>query len=219
MPKPEKTKHEHESYGMLSINRSSQETRTSLFGSSIRHGHTVSLVLSRAVEYRSLSDSHYHATERLYEVVMSEAQFVRLITNMNTGGGVPVTISYDGEKLCEDPPVYSERQRIREELKDRVEGIVSGFNDDIAAIERLFTEKGSIGKGDRAEILKKLHSMQQQLRNNVPFIHEQFDEAVEETITTAMAEIEAHHREAATRLGLKALQEGTANLLPEDTES
>ena len=44
--------------------------------------------------------------------------------------------------------------------------------------------------------------MQQALRSNVTFIHEQFDESVEETVTAAMAEVEAHVAHIFTTLGL-----------------
>ncbi len=220
MPKPDAaTKHKHESYGLLSFNRSGQQRSVPLFGAHIRHGHTISLVLHRAEEHRHLASSTYMTTERLIEVEMSEAQFGRLITNMNTGGGVPVTIRFDGQQRCAEPPVYSERQRIREELRERVEGVVSDFDADIEEIEQLFGDKGNVGKTARADILKKLRSMQQRLRNNVPFVHERFDEAVEETVTAAMAEIEAHVTQAALKLGVGSLGGvSRANLLGEGEE-
>jgi hypothetical protein len=205
MALPDTEVHEHESYAVLGFTRSQQSRRVPLFGSPIEHGHTITFVLRRAEEHRASSYSSYYATERLIEGEMSEAQFARLITTMNTGDGVPVTLRYVGGKRCEAPPVFSERQRIREELQEGVERIAGDFDSDIEEIERIF-EKASVGKGDRETILKKMRSMQQRLRSKIPYIHEQFDEAVEETVTAALAEVEAHVTNAAQKLGVEALQ-------------
>ena len=55
---------------------------------------------------------------------------------MNTGGQ-PVTISFDGQKLCADLPFTSERQHIREELSERGDQITGTFDDNIGQIEKI----------------------------------------------------------------------------------
>lgn len=200
MAKPERAENSHESYGVLSFKRSSQSRRVRLFGSPLRHAHTVSFTLSRAVEMREPGMSRFHPTNLLIEAEMSEVQFARLITGAHTGG-VPVTIRFEGGRLCEEPPAFNERSRVGEELKAKVESIAGDFDDDVAEIERLFGEKGNVGKGARDAILKKLRSMQQRLRSGVPYLHEQFEAATEETVAEAVAEVAAHAREAAGRGG------------------
>jgi hypothetical protein len=204
----------HESFGVLHASRSQQSRSVPLFGSAIRHGHTVTLAISRGrlVRHHALSYESYFAGERLIEVEMSSLQWGEFVSGMNLGAGTPVTIRYFGGKRCEDPPYFSERARIREELREKVEGVVGQFDEDIKEVAGIF-EKGSVGKGDRERILRMMRSMQQRLKNSVPYIHEQFDEALAESVVAAKAEVDAHLSHRAQGLGLDALREQTGRLL------
>ena len=81
----------HPSYGMMCFSRITGGD-PHLFGTSIKHNDKISLVLRTAEYDRSLNQNWYYGKKELFEVEMSYTQFVELITHMNMGSGVPVTI-------------------------------------------------------------------------------------------------------------------------------
>ena len=81
----------HPSYGMLSFHRV-HGAATPLFGSSVQHRDTIRLTLKEGEVKRSLNTDWYFGGKQLFEVEMSLSQFAELITSLNMGDGIPVTI-------------------------------------------------------------------------------------------------------------------------------
>src|SRR5690348_14260776 len=95
---------EHPSYGVCLAHRVSGG-RDVLFGSNIRHSHTVRLTISRASKDWHLHEDWIHQEKELIEVEFSPVQWAELITNMNVCPGAPCTIRFiKGEGEVEPPP-------------------------------------------------------------------------------------------------------------------
>ncbi len=88
---------QHPSYGMLQLTRSSLGGNgTALFGSSIMHNDVIRLTITNGyMEQEDGQNRYYAKTGRrncIVEVDMSYTQFAEVITSLNMGDGVPVTI-------------------------------------------------------------------------------------------------------------------------------
>lgn len=83
----------HESYGLAQFSRIGGKSGK-LFGSSIEHQHFIELTISRASRSRQFQHDHYMPDQELISVFMSPTQFAELLTSLNVGTGVPVTIKH-----------------------------------------------------------------------------------------------------------------------------
>lgn len=112
-------KESHESFGMLGFYRSSV-TSANLFGSSIKHQHTIRMTLKKAEKGRSLNRDWYSGRGEIVEVEMSQNQFAEMITSMNVGDGVPVTIRRLNGKTMEPCPEENRRQEFEKEFELKI---------------------------------------------------------------------------------------------------
>lgn len=74
-------------------------------------------------------------------------------------------------------------------------------------IKTLFDTKKSIGKGDRAAILRKIHSITNGLSSESNFMFCQFQEQMDKTITQAKGEIEAFAQNRINTIAQQAIAE------------
>ena len=71
-------------------------------------------------------------------------------------------------------------------------------------VTEVFSKK-SVGKRDREEVLNQIGLFIQEVRCNMPFVLESFEESTEKITTTAKAEVEAFATHAVQLAGLEAL--------------
>jgi hypothetical protein len=97
-------KYEHESFGMLQISRTDcGGAGMSLFGSSVKHNHIITLRVHKAEKCRHIHQDWYHSRDCLVEIYLSPLQFVDAMTNMNTMG-VPCTLKTVNGNPMDDCP-------------------------------------------------------------------------------------------------------------------
>jgi len=204
------TKETHESYGLVGISRRTGNPGP-LFGSSIRHHNYIALTIKRAEKNRDLHRNWYFGREELIEIEMSNTQFAELITTMNVGDGVPCTIRHIGRQRMEDPPGVEQRQIFEDEFKDDIQKVGKKIESAIQKAEEIYNRKGNINKSDRNQVVSLLRSIAQDINSNMPFVHSQFNEAMDKTVAEAKGEIEAFVTNKITSLGIAALK----NQLPE----
>jgi hypothetical protein len=186
----------HPSYGLLQISRATGG-RGALFGSSVKHQHFIMLRIHRGEARRDLNHTWYaDVGQELIEVAMSPAQFAEAITSMNMGLGVPCTIQYLGGERQPEPPFTSVRAQFKEEFEQEMKDLYKKVLDNTKDLEEILAKK-SLTKGDRDRIRCMLGLVYRKLKDSVPFIHSQFDEAMEKTVTEAKAEVEAYALHAA----------------------
>lgn len=196
----------HESFGLLKIHRTNGGAGK-LFGSHLENqGHYFTLSIHQAERIHSLSRDWFHDQGQLIEIHMTAAQFAEAITSLNMGGGVPCTIyRVLGEQLESVPQATdTEAKRIRASFKDDVRELVGKLHAGSKKVDELL-EKKSLSLADKNEIRGVLRKATQDVRENLPFIVESFQESTEKIMTQAKAEMEAFVAMGLQKLGIEAL--------------
>ena len=200
---------DHESYGMLAFHRVSCSSAQPLFGSSIKHRNTVRLTLKTGHVRRSLNEDWYFGDKTLFEVEMSATQFADLITSLNQGDGVPVTVRYTrvGDfHECEKPPFIDRGELHKAEFKEHLEDVYATSKKLIKDMEEKFDKK-TLTKADKKEILSMLNRISMNIGCNQDFQIRQFDRQMERSSTEAKGEIEAFFQNKINQIAQQALVE------------
>ena len=206
-------KDKHPSYGMLQFSRTSGGS-TSLFGSSIQHRNTIRMYLREGEVERGLNTNWYYGDKEIVEVEMSYSQFAEVITSMNMGTGVPVTIRYiQGKGKIEDCPFIDKKKQYEAEFKDNLDKANEKANDLLNSVKTMFEEKKSFTKKDREEILEKIHHLSMEMNDNREFIYKQFNEKMDKTTLEAKGEIEAFCQNKINSIANAALVEHKEDIL------
>ena len=178
-------------YGMLLFSRVSGGD-PNLFGSSVEHNHKISLTLRTGQVKRNLNEDWYLGDKTLFNVEMSYTQFAELISSMNVGSGVPVTIRFiKGEG--EMPPVIPVSKR--KQFIDEFESNNKDSNKQILAliekVKAIFSEKRALKASEKQAVLNDLHQLSMMVDSHNTFIAKQFNETMEHISGEAKGEIEA----------------------------
>lgn len=203
----------HPSYGMIRVGRTHGSGGRRLFGSPIENATLITLEICEGVVNRDLARDWYHARGRLIEVAMSPAQFAELITNMNVGDGVPCTLEYVLGKRRPDCPQRHQREEIVDEFKSEMKNLAARVKERTEAALAILDnkDKKTLTVADRSTIRAALDAVARSLTDSVPFIHSQFDEAMDKTVNAAKAELSAAAMTIAHSMGLEQMQARFAN--------
>ncbi len=201
------TKKRHPAFGLVGLSRRSGG-HDRLFGSELNSGQTISLHISQAEEHWHLSEKRYYAKNiPMIEVEMTPSQFAELITTMNIGQGVPCTIRYaDGAQVPNFVDADTLHDKIKEDLsKDtrEVNDLVKKLQSDL---EEVLASTG-LSKAKKDVLTSTMNRIRQQVTSNMPFVLDQYHEAVDKVTASAKAEVEAYITHAVTSLGLKSLED------------
>lgn len=186
----------HPSYGVIGFSKGRSSRPVNLVGC---HTHECSVISLRIREANRIFyggyDERFHGDQMVVEVDMSEMQFAQLISGLNVGDGVPCTIRYRQTgpmERVEEPPKGDLRERFGEHLRDQLEGTVESLNTLMSRIKEVRERPTKLGLDDLSKMAAQI---QRELRANIPFTFEQFDEALNEAVTSAKIQIDAHVRE------------------------
>lgn len=199
------TRTEHESFGLAGFSRITSGSGQALFGSSIKHSNTIRFTVRRAEVDRHLEQDWYHPTrsQPIVEIEMSQAQFAEMITSMNMGNGVPVTIKYVEGKEMAQCPHESKVQQHSNEFKQRMKEFsqrVNTYGKELyALIEKRLPQK------DQGTVKNIVQQIVQEVESNIPFYETQFIRQMEKTQTEAKAEVEAFVNNKIHSAGLTSL--------------
>lgn len=195
---------EHESYGMIGFSRVSSSCGMNFFGSSVRSSHFIVLNIKRGGRRRDLNHYWYHGREELIRLRLSSTQFAELLTTMNIGDGVPCTLERVGVDAMADCPAVDQRQKYEDEFKETM----NAAGRDIRALQVKVNQLLSgerINKAQRQEIKAALQSTAMRIDDSAPWVHKQFNEAMDKTVTEAKGEVEAFVNHKIHSLGINAL--------------
>lgn len=197
----------HESYGMMRFSRTSGHAET-LFGSSIQHSELINLSISPGSVKRDLNNDWYHADGASHiEVEMSHSQFSEAITSMNMGSGVPVTIKRLNGKRVANPTFTNKRLQFAKEFETQMKDLKNAMTEFTENAKDVLTNKKTLSKADRADILRGIERLHNEIALNIPFIAEQYNEQLDKTTQEAKGEIEAFTASKLNQLGLTKLSE------------
>lgn len=190
-----KDKKTHPSYGILGFSRVNSNYAHPLFGSSIKHRDTIRLRLKRCEQSRELNKDWYFGKETLFEVEMSLNQFSELITSMNCGEGVPVTIlRTENDYDVPECPFEDKAELHLSEFKQHLNTVYQDSRELIQNLKELFSSKKTLTKKDKEEIISALTKISQNIGTNQSYQLNQFQEQMENTTTEAKAEVEAFYQ-------------------------
>lgn len=202
----------HPSYGLLGINRT-QTTGARLFQSELNHRQYITLTIRRAERARDLHNDWIFGKEELIEVAMSEAQFAAAITSFGIGDGQPCTITYvKDEGRIEDPPQRATAQELhRAEFEQAFKRLESSLRTEAAEMQATLDTGKAPTKKQAAHLVTTALRMAEYLHSNLTFARDEFEHAMEGTVSHAKAEIEAYLAMALRSAGLASL----ANAAPQ----
>ena len=203
----------HPAFGQIGAYRTSGST--ALYDSDFRHNQYMTIKISASELRRGLNRDWHFGKGEFVEVALSEAQWATFVSSPNMGSGVPCTIKFrDGEVVPNLPDPISRTDQFKGEMAERVAGMVAQVS---AAIEQI--DGMSLPKGKAQTIKDTLNSLQTNLRSNLPFVAESFDEHMEGTVEKAKQEVHGYMTGVLQRAGLNALANGSLPLAIEHKET
>jgi hypothetical protein len=193
----------HPSFATVALNRVSS-TGTTLFDSPLKHQHFIKLSIHKAHKVRHLNQDWVHADEELVEVHMSEAQFANFITSSGIGGGVPCTLSrFDGMGVPACPPEHA-RETYESEVKEDLKELTATLKGLVKLVDEI-TDKPRLNSEDKAKLRDAAEDAYMKVSDSMPFLHQQFTEKMDKTVSQASAEITAHVQRVIQQAGLAKL--------------
>jgi hypothetical protein len=203
----------HESYGMVSFSRVSSTPPQALFGSSIKHGHFISLKVKKGRKYRDYQCDRYMGDGDIVEVYLSQTQFAEAITSFNIGDGVPCTLKRvtgdewdEGNRRFRKPcPEVNFREQANNELKEEMSELAERVAKLSKDAKEILNKKGSLKVAEKKKLLDDLTNISQEIKSNIPFVHDCFNRSVNKTVTEAKGEVDATLQTMREKLGDKVL--------------
>lgn len=198
----------HPSFGMLAVDKVSSNVAKPLFGSSIKHRDTIRLTLKRGKVCRKLNQDWFFGGERLFEVEMSYAQFAQIMTSMNVGDGIPVTLCHvNGEGEIPPCPFEDKASAHLSEFREHLAQTYEKSEQLLARVRQLFASKKSLNKAEQHEILSALSAISYDIGSNQDFQVTQFQEQMEKTIREGKGEIESFFQSRMNDVAARSLGE------------
>jgi hypothetical protein len=206
--KPDANRTEHPSFGVITINRVEIGGRAkTLFDSPFQHHHVISIEISPACHIRNLHGDTIMPSGRLphVKVSMSEVQFSQMMLNAGRFGGTPCTIDELEGKPVPPPPQAGMKQLWSGEIKKEFQELGANAERAENGVEALLG-KDRVTKADLKAVRDLIRKMAQDIRENIPWMQERFQEAMEKTVASAKGEINAHLTSTIDKAGLSALK-------------
>lgn len=192
----------HPAYAHISASRVSGSKL--LFGSDFSHQHYVTIRVSACELHRNLANDWHHSGERLIEVALSEAQWATFVSAMN-GMGTPCTLEW--QQGPGPIPQISRKTDRRAQFRGEVAKRMAEADERLEALEQQI-QSLKLSQKQRDDLAGKVESARAAYRAGVPFITDQFDEHMENTVEHAKVEVNAYAMNLLQRAGLKSLQGG-----------
>lgn len=176
---------EHPSYGIVELKKVSGGNSV-LYGSFVDHNEKICLTVKHSNYEQNLHKEYYFDKEDIVKVEMSYTQFADLISNMNSGLGVPCTLIYT-EKDGNIPKCDFEvsKQQFKEEFKKNLDIANTQINE---LIENL---KQNLSKIDKEDIYRTLDIISSNLNLNSNYLMSTFVDQMNKIVLDAKSEIEA----------------------------
>lgn len=209
----------NESFGMLRFSRVSGNSGY-LFGSDLQPNHFIIMELNDGYMSRSLShDSYFDTNNNKVRIKMSTNQFSELITSLNYGSGVPVTIErFNGNKIPQFEDAENKKEAHYRQYKENINELHIDLSNEISDIKHIL-EKKSLSKADREYIIKYMEKIERELKYNIPFYIKTFKESMDKIVVEAKTEIENAIQSKIVNAGLDILGIGSINLPSSDNDN
>jgi len=198
----------HESFAMLGFTRVTSNVGVVMHGSDIKHNSFIRMDLKHSSMRRGLNHNWYHADDIIASVEMSNNQFAELITSMNMGDGIPVTLKrteMDGQ--LPNPEYTNVVEQHQREFEEKTKTISKDGSELLEKMKAVFSKSGTIKKADKEEMMKDLEMVIQNISGNLPYVEDCFRETMDKVVTDAKGTIEAYYTHRIIETGIKALDD------------
>jgi hypothetical protein len=178
----------HESWIMIGASKV-QSTGVYLFDSEIKHGHFITVRVSRCTRRRDLNHDWINSTKTLMEFAMSHAQWGAFVSSFGEGNGVPATLLFDQSGQVASAPVES---RLHESAKDVLasgDAALANIREDYDELRAAF-ERGA-GKREMRDLIFSLGCRIDNGPKNMEFAADSLTRHTENVVTKARADMEA----------------------------
>lgn len=193
----------HPSFGQITF-VNCQGGAQPLFGSSILHRNTIRMEICRAEYNRNNARDWIFGREPLIQAYLSHTQFADAITGVGSRHGAPITLSYvKGEGDIERPPFVNKREQFENEFTQTTNDIIERLDDLEAKVNERKLPKW---------VSHEIGVIRSWLRDNHPFMAEQFDKQMDDSITEAKGEIEGYLSSVVNQLGIEAIKQSAPEL-------
>lgn len=194
-----KTRTTHPAFGQIVASRVSGHTP--LYASDFVHQHYMTVRIATSTLNRGLNRDWHYAGAEFIEVAMTEAQWATFVSSPNMGSGVPCTIQSREYKMVPGlPDPQSRTDQFGDEVRKQMEKSLLHAKEAIAEIDAMGLPKG------KAEKLKSsFNRLIMEMNANLPFVANQFDEHMEDTVEKAKQEAHGYMTSVLTRAGLESL--------------
>lgn len=184
-----------------------------MFGSEVQSDNFIELEISSAEMIRDsdLSMQYFYPTKNIVKVKMSQSQFAELLTTMNCGTGIPVTIEEKEGKIVnqQSPDNYEtmldyQRKVYNQRIADLKKYILKSKKEANDLIS-----KKTLSKQDQSNLSWIIEKLLQEVDSNIPFFIKVFKEDTDNIVSQAKSEIDAHVQRIVTETGIKQLYNNT----------
>jgi len=189
----------HESFAMMSFTRVQSNKGEVMHGSNIKHSTFIRMDLKHSSMRRGLNHDWYYGDKLIASVEMSQNQFAELITSMNMGDGIPVTLKRTERDGQMEDPKFQVVTDLHEDEMEKMKNLFSG---------------STVKKADRNELIKDLEAVLRDIQANMPYVEDCFRETMDKVVTDAKGTIEAFYQHRVVEAGLEALSDGTKTVPP-----
>lgn len=200
----------HPAFGQISVSRRQcGGSGVNLYDSDFGHNSFVTIEVKHSELHRDLSRDWHFPREEIVQLNLSESQWATLVSSFNSGSGVPCTLTWKaGEGYLPGIPSFDRKEVFKQEMSDASQEAIEGIKKLIAAVG----ETG-LSKKKQEELLSGANKALRALTSSMPFVHDQFNEHVENTVERGMQEIHGYLNAAITRAGINAINNGGEQLI------
>lgn len=136
---------------------------------------------------------------------MSANQFSELITTLNVGSGVPVTIEEVlGERIEQCTDMESKKTYTHNQFRQRMAELMVDINKRWKQAEKIIDKK-TLTKDDQRELKLFYDKLTTEVKSNIPFFAKCFQEVMDKVVLDAKTEIDSALLRVVVDAGIKAL--------------
>lgn len=184
----------HPAFGMATLCR--VQGNEFLHGSAFRHQHYIVMEISACYDQHLSNQVSLRKTYTKLNIAMTESQLVQLIGGLGSSTPVACTLLRDSHRdvpRIEAQP--SQTDYFKKELDSRMDVLLG----ELEKIQSL-AEEAKIPVAKKKEMQSAFKAVARQIRDNIPFIAQLFEEHMEDTVGKAKTELSLH----AKSLGLSS---------------
>lgn len=179
-----------------------------MFGSDVQSENFIELTINHAERVQGDYKVHYYDYGKpIVRLKMTQTQFAELLTNMNIGNGVPVTLeAVNGERIEQFDlnEAKNHLDELKEDFKERSKETLNSLIESRNELKKIIDKK-NLSKKDQEKALWLLDKYIQEIRSNMPFFIKLYKEETSDIVQRAKTELDGMIQSCVIRAGVKAL--------------